>query len=104
VKVPRFLAQIQWVADREAPAGAQLIHPVFFSEDGIEADAWSLVLTLTDPVPRGTKQSSGVVHLLVPWAPHDHLYTGRTLPFYEGKTLVARLLVGEPAGFLEVEA
>lgn len=104
MKIPRFFAQVEWVADRDLPAGTELINPVWFPEDGIEADAWSLVLTLNEPVASGTRKSMAVVHLMVPWAPHDHLHPGRALNFHEGKTLVARLVLGEPAGFLEVEA
>ena len=104
MRIPRFYARIRWASVREAEAGTRMIHPVWFPEDGRTADGWSLVLTLSEPVVRGDTESLAVVHLMVPEAPHHHLRPGQSLEFRAGRILIANVLLGEPAGFLEMDA
>ena len=104
MRIPQFRAEVDWASGWEAAAGARLIHPVAFPEDGPGADAWSLILTLLDPVSRADTRSRGMVHFLMPTAPHHHLRAGRSIEFRMGPTLIGHIRVGEPAGFVEADA
>ena len=104
MRIPRFAAQIEWTSAREAAAGTRLIHPVWFPEDGLGVDGWSLIVTLLEPVARGDMRSPATVHFLMPAAPHHHLRAGRSIEFGAGPTPIGHILVGEPAGFVEADA
>ena len=72
MRIPRFAAQIDWPSPRESAAGTHLIHPVWFPEDGPDAEGWSLIVTLLDPVTPGDTRSRATVHFegnVDPYAP-----------------------------------
>jgi hypothetical protein len=62
------------------------------------------VVTLKEPVARGDKTSTAIAHFAFPQAPHRHLKPGRVLEFFEGGSLIARIQLGEDAGFIETDA
>jgi hypothetical protein len=104
VRIPRFHARITWDADREAATGTRLVHPVWFPEDGPSGEGWSLVLTLAEPVAWGDKSTKAFAHFLTPTAPHQRLRPGRSFGFRAGTIPIGQVQLGEPAGFIDLDA
>ena len=104
-EIPQYWARLDWAADwvkeRELESGARLIHPVWFPGDP-SGEGWSVVVTLKEAVARGDRSSLAMVHFLVAEAPQHYLKPGAHFDFSEGRTLVARILLGEGAGFVAV--
>ena len=104
MRIPLFAAQVDWASEWEAAAGTRLIHPVWFPEDGPDAEGWSLIVTLVEGVARGDTRSQATVHFLMPGAPHHHLRAGRLIEFRAGPPHLGQIVVGAPAGFIEADA
>jgi hypothetical protein len=91
---PEVEARLKWHIRRHAaieyPRGERFATPARFDHQGDDwsDNAWSVVVSASDPVATDSTQKVRV-RFLMDEAPHDWLVAGRRFELYEGRLLLA---------------